>query len=86
MILDDLLFDGLGAELKRLRAEKARCGREINAAEKQEPPAPAWLATLGIEDWRREKGFIERELWGIVGIAAMIVATGVTVACCGFAP
>jgi len=44
--------------------EIARCDAEIAAMEQQPPGAPAYLTTLGIEDWRREKQMIEREAAG----------------------
>ena len=31
----------------------------------QEPTVPAYLTTLGIEDWRHEKRLIEREAAGL---------------------
>lgn len=40
------------AELQR---ELDRCDREIAEMENQPPGAPAYLTTLGIEDWKREK-------------------------------
>lgn len=50
------------AELAR---EIARCDAEIAAMEQQEPVKPAYLVTLGIEDWRAEKRLIEREAKGL---------------------
>lgn len=44
--------------------EIARCDAEIAAAEQQQN-APAYLVTLGIEDWRAEKRLIEREAKGL---------------------
>ena len=38
-----------------LDREIALCDREIGAMESQPPGAPAYLTTLGIEDWKREK-------------------------------
>jgi hypothetical protein len=48
-----------------LAREIARCDREIAAMEQQPPVAPAYLTTLGIEDWRGEKRLIEREARGL---------------------
>ena len=42
--------------------EIARCDAEIARMEAQEAVAPAYLTTLGIEDWRRERGMLQREL------------------------
>lgn len=39
-----------------------RCEREIAAIERGENDAPAYLVTLGLEDWKREKAAIETEL------------------------
>ncbi|HWP32637.1 MAG TPA: hypothetical protein VNL97_02710 [Solirubrobacterales bacterium] len=47
-----------------LAREIARCDAEIAAMEQQEPTVPAYLTTLGIEDWRGEKRLIEREAAG----------------------
>jgi len=38
----------------------ARCNREISEMENQEPTKPAFLTTLGIEDWEAEKRILER--------------------------
>jgi len=38
----------------------ARCDREIAEASAH-TEAPAWLVTLGVEDWRAEKRLIEAE-------------------------
>ena len=38
----------------------ARCDWEIAEASAH-TEAPAWLVTLGIEDWKREREWIERE-------------------------
>lgn len=35
--------------------EIARCEKEIAAMLEQAPTQPAWLTTLGIEDWEAEK-------------------------------
>lgn len=40
----------------------ARCDLEIAAMESQPEVAPAYLTTLGIEDWRGEKRILERML------------------------
>ena len=40
--------------MKSLREQIARCDREIAEALKQHD-APAWLVTLGVEDWEAEK-------------------------------
>lgn len=45
------------AEIAR---EIARCDREIRAMETQEPSKPAYLTTLGIEDWRAERRILEQ--------------------------
>ena len=50
-----------------LAREIARCDAEIAAMEQQEPTVPAYLTTLGIEDWRGEKRLIEREASGDKG-------------------
>jgi hypothetical protein len=50
------------AELAR---EIARCDAEIAAMEQQPSTVPAYLTTLGIEDWQREKRLIEREAQGL---------------------
>jgi hypothetical protein len=42
--------------------EIARCDREIAAMEAQEPVGPAYLTTLGIEDWRWERRKLAEEL------------------------
>ncbi len=39
----------------------ARCDREIAEASKQ-MDAPAWLVTLGVEDWEAEKRLLRGEL------------------------
>jgi hypothetical protein len=41
--------------------EIARCEQEIAAMERQSTTAPAFLTTLGIEDWRAEKRILERQ-------------------------
>ena len=38
----------------------ARCDREIAEASAH-TEAPAWLVTLGVEDWKREREWIEQE-------------------------
>jgi hypothetical protein len=43
---------------ERIRAELDRCDREIAEMEAQAPVKPAWLVTLGIEDWECEKRLI----------------------------
>jgi hypothetical protein len=50
-----------------LAREMARCDREIEAMEQQPAVVPAYLTTLGIEDWRGEKRLIEREACGDKG-------------------
>lgn len=45
------------AEIAR---EIAKCDDEIAAMQHQEPTAPAYLTTLGIEDWRRERRILEQ--------------------------
>jgi hypothetical protein len=45
----------------RLAGELARCDREIAAMYTQTPVRPAWLTTLGIEDWEAEKRLILEE-------------------------
>jgi len=42
--------------------EIERCDREIAEMLAQPPTAPAYLTTLGIEDWRCEKRELERAL------------------------
>ncbi len=46
-------------------AELARCDREIdeicNRPDVKGNLAPAWLVTLGVNDWETEKRMIERE-------------------------
>lgn len=42
-------------------AEIERCDREIAEMERQPPGAPAYLTTLGMLDWRRERRLIELE-------------------------
>ena len=42
--------------------EIARCDDEIARMEAQDGNAPAYLVTLGIEDWRREIKFLVEEL------------------------
>lgn len=44
----------------RLEAELERCDREIAAMLAQQN-APAWLVTLGVEDWEMEKRLLLRE-------------------------
>lgn len=39
----------------------ARCNAEIEAMLRQPEGPPAWLTTLGIEDWRAEKRLIRAE-------------------------
>lgn len=46
---------------RRLVDELARCDREIAAMHAQ-TGKPAWLTTLGIEDWRAERRLIEGEM------------------------
>jgi hypothetical protein len=50
-----------------LLAEIARCDREIAAMECRPPDldAPAYLTTMGIEDWRAERRILERQLAGM---------------------
>ena len=50
-----------------LAREIARCDAEIAAMESQEPTVPAYLTTLGIEDWEGEKRLIVREAGGDKG-------------------
>ena len=40
----------------QIAQEIARCDREIAEMLAQSPVAPAYLTTLGIEDWRHEPG------------------------------
>jgi len=40
--------------------ELARCDAEI-AAMQDQPDQPAWLVTLGTEDWEYEKMLVRRE-------------------------
>lgn len=42
--------------------EIARCDEEIAAMEAQEPVGPAYLVTLGIEDWQAEKRILQQML------------------------
>ena len=42
--------------------EIERCDREIEEMLDQPPVAPAWLTTLGIEDWQWEKRILESML------------------------
>jgi len=42
--------------------EIARCDREIAEMLAQPPTSPAYLTTLGIEDWRWEKRLLESML------------------------
>lgn len=51
---------------ENLRGEIARCDQEISAMERQPATQPAYLTTLGIEDWRREKQLLERELRAVL--------------------
>jgi hypothetical protein len=48
-----------------VQAELDRCRREIAEIEARPDvragTAPAWLVTLGLEDWRMEMRLIERE-------------------------
>lgn len=44
----------------QVEAEIARCDREIAEMLVQPEGAPAWLTTLGIEDWKMERRIIER--------------------------
>jgi hypothetical protein len=48
-----------------LAREIERCDREIAAMEQQEPGQPAYLTTLGIEDWEAEKRLLLREACGL---------------------
>jgi hypothetical protein len=50
-----------------LAREIARCDAEIAAMEQQEPTVPAYLTTLGIEDWQGEKRLLLREASGDMG-------------------
>lgn len=43
-----------------LALEIARCDREIRAMETQPVGQPAYLTTLGIEDWKAEKRILQR--------------------------
>ena len=45
-----------------IRVEIARCDREIAAMESQDPVKPAYLTTMGIEDWRKERRILEEML------------------------
>lgn len=49
--------DAFDNELAR---ELARCDREIAEMENQPPVQPAYLTTMGIEDWRREKRILQQ--------------------------
>lgn len=49
---------GLLLDLQRMMA---RCDAEI-AAMRTQTDAPAWLITLGIEDWAQEKRLLAAEL------------------------
>ena len=44
---------------EEIRTEIARCDREIAAMQAQNPVKPAYLTTLGIEDWKRERAILE---------------------------
>jgi len=46
----------------QIAQEIARCDREIAEMLAQSPVAPAYLTTLGIEDWRWEKRMLESML------------------------
>jgi len=41
-----------------LQEKLERCDREIAAMNAQPPVQPAWLVTLGVEDWEAEKRFL----------------------------
>jgi hypothetical protein len=45
---------------EQIEREIERCDRELREMESQPPVQPAYLTTLGIEDWRREKHILER--------------------------
>ena len=47
----------IGADGGSMNEELARCNREIAEAS-QQTEAPAWLVTLGVEDWEAEKCWI----------------------------
>ena len=44
----------------QIACEIARCDREIAEMLAQPPTAPAYLTTMGIEDWRWERRELER--------------------------
>ncbi len=44
----------------KILEEIARCDREIAEMEQQLPGQPAYLTTLGIEDWKAEKRILQR--------------------------
>ena|SRR5215471_18746429 len=46
----------------KIVAEIERCDREIAEIEARPPGSPAYLTTLGIEDWRWEKRLLESML------------------------
>lgn len=62
------VLKALDAEIVRLVHMKAlvealdRCDREIREMTHQPPVKPAYITTLGIEDWRCERRLIENEL------------------------
>lgn len=52
-----------GRKLRRLsdlEREIARCDREIAEMEQQPPVQPAYLTTLGIQDWKAEKRILQQ--------------------------
>jgi hypothetical protein len=49
------------SERSLLLAEIARCDAQI-AEYSEQSGCPAWLAALGVEDWRAERRLIQREL------------------------
>lgn len=53
-----LLVQALPIHIMPLEEELLRCDREIAAMILQSPDKPAWLVTLGIEDWKAEKRLI----------------------------
>jgi hypothetical protein len=44
----------------KIEEEIARCDREIAEMEQQPPLQPAYLTTLGIQDWEGEKRILQR--------------------------
>jgi hypothetical protein len=45
---------------EQIEIEIARCDKEIRAMEQQPPVQPAYLTTLGLEDWRAERRILEQ--------------------------